>query len=79
MLEYQYFMRLFFLIDSFEFHISFSAAKVRVTFNAHFTGVYIPQRGCFSACFIAKAVVGLDRRTGRCKHPRLLCVLIKRE
>ena len=51
MLEYQYFMRLFFLIDSFEFHISFSAAKVRVTFNAHFTGVYIPQRGCFSVCF----------------------------
>ena len=28
MLEYQYFMRLFFLIGSFEFHIPFSAARV---------------------------------------------------
>ena len=27
MLEYQYFMRLFFLIGSFEFHIPFSAAR----------------------------------------------------
>ena len=29
--------------------------------NAHFTGVYIPQRGCFSVCFSAKAVEGLER------------------
>ena len=29
--------------------------------NAHFTGVYIPQRGCFSVCFSAKAVEGQER------------------
>ena len=28
--------------------------------NAHFTGVYIPQRGCFSVCSFCKAVVGRD-------------------
>ena len=28
--------------------------------NAHFTGVYIPQRGMFLCLFISKAVVGLN-------------------
>ena len=27
---------------------------------AHFTGVYIPQRGCFSVLFIGKVVVDLE-------------------
>ena len=27
---------------------------------AHFTGVYILQRGCFSVCSFCKAVVGRD-------------------
>ena len=40
--------------------------------NAHLTGVYIPQRGCFSVLFTAKAVEGHEQQTGRCKHPRFL-------
>ena len=38
--------------------------------NAHFTGVNIPQRECFSVCLPFMAVVGHESRTGRCKHPR---------
>ena len=37
---------------------------------AHFTDVYILQRGCFSVCFSSKAVVGLEQQTGMGKHPR---------
>ena len=41
---------------------------------AHFTGVYILQRGCFSVCLLWWAVVGLRWRTGRCNHPRFFYV-----
>ena len=43
--------------------------------NAHFTGVYIPQRGCFSVCLPFMAVVGHESRTGSSKHPRFLFVV----
>ena len=39
--------------------------------------IYILQRGCFSVCLITRAVVGLEQRTGRCKHPRFSLVVIK--
>ena len=38
--------------------------------NAHFTGVYILQRGMFLCLFTVMAVVGHESRAGRCKHPR---------
>ena len=47
--------------------------------NAHFTDVYILQRGCFSVCFSAKAVEGQERWTGRCKHPLFLYVVVNRD
>ena len=43
--------------------------------NAHFTGVYILQRGMFLCLFFSEAVEGRERRTGRCKHPRFLFVV----
>ena len=43
--------------------------------NAHFTGVYILQRGMFLCLFFSKAVEGRERRTGRCKHPAFLFVV----
>ena len=36
---------------------------------AHFTGVYILQRGCFSVCSFCKAVVGRDGWNRQMKAP----------
>ena len=39
--------------------------------QAHFTGVYILQRGCLLCLFFARAVVGLEVEQAEVKHPRL--------
>ena len=43
---------------------------------AHFTGVYIPQRGCLLCLFSCKAVEGREVKRAEVKHPRFLCVVI---
>ena len=41
--------------------------------NAHFTGVYILQRGCLLCLFFSMAVEGLEDERTEVKHPSFVC------
>ena len=40
---------------------------------AHFTGIYIPQRGCLLCLFSCKAVEGREVERAEVKHPLFVC------
>ena len=55
-------------------YLSVSVLRGLCVLNAHFTAVYILQRGCLLCLFFARAVVGLEVERADVKHPRLfLC------
>ena len=45
---------------------------------AHFTGVYIPQRGCLLCLFSCKAVEGREVKQAEVKHPRFSFVVSRK-